>query len=105
MQFSTLDVLNHAIKICKEKEYLALQEKLHRSYIELMAVEANTRREKVSEIIKSMQIFDRELKLLKFEYVRVKEKFNIKNISAIDKYISEIEQIRKRLSLEKSLIK
>ena len=105
IQFGALDIFNHAIKICKEQEYRQLEEKLHSSYIELMAVEANCRRQKASAIIKSMQIFDRELKLLKFEYGRVKGRFDIESISAIEKYISEIEQLRKKLSLEKNKIR
>lgn len=101
MQINVLDIFNKALKICKEKECLALKQRLHNSYIKLMAVEADCRREKASTIIRSMQILDRELTLLKFEYGRVKGRFSIDNISAIEKYINEIEHVRKKLALEK----
>jgi len=105
IQFGGLDVLTNAVKICHEKEYLALERKLHKSYSQLMEVESNCRRQKASAIITSMQIVDRELKLLIFEYCRVKKKFNIQHILAIEKYINEIEQFRKKLLFEKNAIK
>ncbi|KUO74921.1 MAG: hypothetical protein APF81_08185 [Desulfosporosinus sp. BRH_c37] len=105
IQFGGLDIFNHAIKICKEQEYLALEEKLHISYLELMAVESNCRRQKSSAIITSMQTVDRELKLLKFEYGRVKERFKIQRLLAIENYINEIEQFRKKLLFEKNALK
>jgi len=103
LQFGALDIFNHAIKICKERKYLALEGELHKSYIELMAVEADCRRDKASAVIKSMQRLDRELTLLKFEYGRVKERYV--NISAIENYINQIEQFRKKLLVEKNSFK
>jgi len=52
-----------------------------------------------------MQTVDRELKLLKFEYGRVKERFKIQRLLAIENYINEIEQFRKKLLFEKNALK
>jgi|GEM_PF-6207811 len=104
-QFGALDALTHAVKICQEHEYFALEEKVHKSYLQLMAVESDCRRQKSSAIITSMQTVDRELKLLIFEYCRVKERFKIQHISAIEIYINEIEQFRKKLLFEKNALK
>ena len=98
------EVFSGALKICKEQEYLVLQEKVNRSYIELMEVEANTRREKASTIIKGMQMIDRELKMIKFEYGRVKSKYHIDKVTAIDEYITAIEKYRLSMALEKSKV-
>jgi len=104
-QFCALGILNHAIRICKEKQYLELEEEIHMSYLDLIAVETDCLRGKSSAIIKSMQIFDRELKLLKFQYERVKVKHEIDKIEAIENYINEIEKHREKLKKEKNAIK
>ena len=91
-------------KICKEKEYNELQTALHNSYLELMKVEAEARRKKASSLIRGIQAIDRELKLLNFEYDRVKRAFNIDGIPYFDQFISEIIKKREELvSLKNSL--
>jgi len=92
------------IKICKEKEYNELQTTLHDSYLELIKVEAEAQRKKASSLIRGIQAIDREVKLLNFEYDRVKRDFNIDGIPYFDQLISEINKKRKELvSLKNSL--
>lgn len=105
IQFGVMDIFNHAIKICKEHEYLELEEKLHKSYIELVAVEADCRRGKASAIIKSIQTCDRELKILIYEYGKVKGEYHLEKIPAIEKYMENISAFRKKLVVEKNKMK
>ena len=93
------------IKICKEKEYNELQTAVHDSYLELIEVEAESRREKTSSLIRGIQAIDRELKLLNFEYDRVKREFNIDGIPYFDQFISEINKKRKELTFIKNSLK
>ena len=93
------------LKICKEKEYNELQTALHKSYLELIKVEAESRREKTSSLIRGIQAIDREVKLLNFEYDRVKREFNIDGIPYFDQFISEINKKRKEMTLLKNSIK
>lgn len=102
LQNDLFDIFSGAIKICKEKEYHELQEEIHKSYLELMEVEAGTRREKASAIIKGLQTIDRELTILKFEYGKVTGKYQMGHISAIDEYIATIEKYRKSIVSEKN---
>jgi len=92
-------------KICKEKEYNELQTALCNSYNELMKVEVEARMKKASSLIRGIQAIDRELKLLNFEYDRVKRAFNIDGIPYFDQLISEINKKRKELVLLKNSLK
>jgi len=92
------------LKICKEKEYNELQTALHNSYLELIKVEAEARREKTSSLIRGIQAIDREVRLLNFEYDRVKRDFNIDGIPYFDQLISQINKKRKELILIKKTI-
>lgn len=96
-----LELFSGAMKICKEQEYYDLQDKVHQSYLELMQVEARTRRAKASVLIKSIQTIDRELIMLQFEYERVKAKYLLDKIEAVDQYIIGIEKARGDLVLAK----
>lgn len=104
-KLGVLDTFNHAIKICKEQGYLALGEKIHKSQLELVTIESDCRREKASAIIKSIQICDRELKILMYEYEKVKEKYNLEKIPAIENYMEYIGVFRKNLVAEKNKMK
>jgi hypothetical protein len=42
---------------------------------------------------------------LRFEYSKVKKKANINDMPAVEKYMNEIEQLRKKLVIENNLIK
>jgi len=92
-------------KICKEKEYRELQAAVHNSYLELMNVEAEARRKKTSSLIRGIQAIDRELRLLNFEYDRVKREFNIDGIPYFDQLISEINKKRKEFIQIKNSLK
>lgn len=96
-----LELFSGAMKICKEQEYHELQDKIHQSYLELLKAEAKARRVKASALIKSIQTIDRELKILLFEYGRVKSKYHLDKIVAVDQYIAGLEKVRKGLVLEK----
>jgi len=92
-------------KICKDKEYKELQTALHNSYLELIKAENEARMKKASSLIRGIQAIDRELKLLNFEYDRVKRDFSIDGIPYFDQFISEINKKRKELVLIKNSLK
>ena len=102
---SITDVFTLLAMICKEKEYKEFQETLQKSYYELVKVEAETRREKASVLIRGMQVINRELKILNFEYNRVKKDFNIDSIPYFDQFIIEATKKRDELALLKNKLK
>ena len=104
-EISFPDILPNLLKICKENEYNELQAALHRSYTELIRVEADARRQKASGLIRGMQAIDRELKHLEFEYEKTKRAFNIDGIPYFDKFITEMRQKRRELALLKDSLK
>lgn len=99
------EIIKHVVEYYTECKYLEFKQKLHNSYIELMAVEADCRRKNASIIIKSIQTCDRELQLLKFEYGKLRNKYNIEEIPVMEKYIKGIERFRNKLVSEKNVLK
>jgi len=99
------DLFRLLIKICKDNEYEKMQAALHESYLELMKTEAEARRKKASSLIRGIQAIDREVKLLNFEYDRVKRDFNIDSLPYFDQLMSEISKKRKELVLIKNSLK
>ena len=100
-----LTVVSDAVKLCKEKEFVILEELLHKSYIELINVEAQARRQKASSIIKALQLLDKEMFMLNNEYNKIIKKFNMEPILAIDIYIEEIKKHRRKLVREKNSLR
>ncbi|VDN47240.1 conserved protein of unknown function [Petrocella atlantisensis] len=97
-----VEMTKDIVHLCKEKEYNRLADLIHESYVELVKVEAESRRMKSSIIIKGIQILDLEMYKLKIEYDRLKRQFNITEISALDCYIKEIKAYRRKLVIEKN---
>ena len=100
-----LEAFQLLIKVCKEKQYNEFIEALHKSYLELIKVEAEARRKKASVLIKGMQTIDRELLFLNFEYDKVKRSFNIDGIPYFDQLVIELSEKRSELSSLKNSLK
>ena len=104
-EIAITEALSFLMKICKENQYNELQEKLSKCYFELIKIEADTRRQKAGALIRGMQAIDRELRLLIFEYEKVKRGFNTDGIQYFDRLISEIKQKRRELAMQKEALK
>ncbi len=105
MNSDLIQFFNSAVKVCKEEEYKRLSELLENSYKQVIIVEAQSRRKKSSTLIKGIQLIDRELFAINFQYEIVKKRYNINSITALDEYIVELEKVRKSLVKEKDSLK
>lgn len=97
-----IPIVRDALNLYKENEYEELEEKIRNSYIMLIEAEAESRRLKSSSIIKAIQVLDKEIILLEFEYKKTINKFQMDSIPALDDYIKKIKRKRLRLVREKN---
>ncbi|GKU25195.1 hypothetical protein [Clostridium folliculivorans] len=104
MEYNT-DDLTEIIKIFSAIKKDSVREKIIENIkaanMELLKVEADSRRSKSTEIIKQMFRLDMAIKEFEINYTLLKSTSDIDNIKAIDDYIASIKKRRRDLSSEK----
>jgi len=90
-----------AVKVCKEESYYALRAQINQSFQELIAVEAQCRRDKVSSIIRALQRVEKEKFLLENEYKNVLSITKMSSIPALEDFINGVRHYRNSLVQDK----
>lgn len=89
----------------KDKIYLETVEKTQQAFHELILAEADSRRNKVSSLIRSKAKIDVEVACFKKEYERISGQLSEEAVDVINKYLKIIEQKKKDISNEKNMLK
>lgn len=97
-------LFSDAVKVCKEESYYALRDQIKQSFQELIIVEAQCRRDKVSSIIRALQSIEKEQFLLENEYKKVLSITKMSSIPALEDFINGVRDYRKSLMQEKKRI-
>lgn len=97
------DIINILSLINKDDKKKILNEKITKSYRELLEDEVKGRRIKSSELIKEMVMIDIALKEFELKYNSLKKRSGL-NIIALNNYIEEIKSYRKKLSNKKKYL-
>lgn len=99
------DLLAIIMGASKDKVYLETVEKNQQAFHELILAEADSRRNKVSSLIRSKAKIDVEVACFKKEYDRISGQLSKEAVDAIDNYLKIIEQKKKDISYEKNMLK
>ena len=89
----------------KDKVYMETVEKMQAAFHELILLEADSRRDKTANLIRSMAKIDTEVIRFKREYARLFEQLAPEAVTAIDSYLKLIEQKKKDIAHEKNAMK
>ena len=89
----------------KDKVYMETAEKMQAAFHELILAEADSRRDKTANLIRSMVKIDTEVIRFKREYARLTEQLAPEAVTAIDGYLKMIEQKKKDIAHEKNAMK
>ncbi|MHB9291409.1 hypothetical protein Holit_00485 [Hollandina sp. SP2] len=96
-----IDFFKGLTSIIVEKEFLEQVDRIHQSGLETIRIEALARRKKMSADITTIQKFDISIELIKYQYERIKPMLSPLGITAMNKFLSDLENRRKRLVYEK----
>ncbi len=99
------DLFSIVFAASKDKIYLETSEKLQQAFHELIIAEANSRRNKITTLIKSMAKIDCEIIKFKQAYSRIYKQLTLDAIDAINQYLKIIEQKKKDIIREKDKLK
>lgn len=99
------DLLSIIIAASKDKVYLENVEKMQQAFHELILAEAESRRNKVSSLIRAKAKIDVEVECFKKEYARISGQLSQEAVDAINNYLKIIEQKKKDISYEKNKLK
>lgn len=99
------EILNLLCSIKNDKERENVTEKIRNSHKEFLEKEALGRRIKSRSIIMDMAKIDRAIEEFEVEYNILKERENIIQIEALDKYIYDIKKYRRNLARNKNNLK
>lgn len=99
------DLLAVLMGASKDNVYLETVEKMQQAFHELILAEADSRRNKVTTLIRSKAKLDAEVACFKKEYERISDQLSQEAVDAIDNYLKIIEQKKKDISYEKNKLK
>lgn len=99
------DLIAVMLAASKDKVYLETAEKMQVAFHELILTEADSRRNKVTALIRSMAKIDSEVIRFKREYSRISNQLAPEAITAIENYLKIVEQKKKDIVHEKNAMK
>lgn len=99
-----LDSLTDVFNMIKRKEYNEAQEKLSKELERFRDNEVEKKRQKVSEINRSIFEIDSALMKLRLQYVMIQKESPRTFIAAIESFILELKKEKRLLEKEKRLI-
>ena len=99
------DLFSVLLAASKDKKYMETAEKMQAAFHELIVAEADSRRDKVAILIRSMAKIDGEIVRFKREYSRISNQLAPEAIDAINNYLKIVEQKKKDITHEKSTLK
>lgn len=99
------DLIAVMLAVSKDKVYLETTEKMQTAFHELILAEADSRRDKVTTLIRAMAKIDGEVIRFKREYSRIFNQLAPEAITAIEDYLKIVEQKKKDIVHEKNAMK
>lgn len=99
------DLIAIIMAASKDKVYQETVEKMQQAFHELILAEADSRRDKVATLIRSMAKIDGEIVRFKREYARISSQLAPDAVDAINNYLKIIEQKKKDIIYEKNALK
>ena len=99
------DLFSVVLAASKDKVYMETAEKMQAAFHELILAEADARRDKTSALIRALAKIDGEVIRFKREYNRIIDQLAPEAKTAINSYLKMIEQKKKDIAHEKTLMK